>query len=258
MGLLNVTYKEIKMKKRMLSLLFFTSLLLTTNASGSMINFETVPNGTSADKLAISTQYATDYGVTFGLDTDGNGSIDETPHLEQVGSSDTGYGFVNNNLGQYDSAASGFESRLGNYFLRFGTSNFMSSPVPIFTISYSTPVNAASAEIWDIDGDTNNSEKWIVSALDNQRNIIDTILSPEHFTFGNESLDGKPWTWSFNHSPADISQITITFAGTKTSGIGLAFDNFSPSSAVPVPGAVWLLGSGLAGLAGIRTRKRKK
>ena len=29
-------------------------------------------------------------------------------------------------------------------------------------------------------------------------------------------------------------------------------------SAVPIPGAVWLLGSGLAGLAGIRTKRKKK
>ena len=32
----------------------------------------------------------------------------------------------------------------------------------------------------------------------------------------------------------------------------------SSTSPVPIPGSVWLLGTGLAGLAGIRTRRRKK
>ena len=33
---------------------------------------------------------------------------------------------------------------------------------------------------------------------------------------------------------------------------------WSSASPVPIPGAVWLLGPGLAGLAGIRTRRKKK
>jgi len=32
----------------------------------------------------------------------------------------------------------------------------------------------------------------------------------------------------------------------------------SSAPPVPIPGAVWLLGTGLAGLAGIRARRRKK
>ena len=246
--------------KKMLGILIVLSLTLSSNALGAIINFETVPGSSPADKVSISTQYESIYGVTFGLDTNGDGLADGgTPYLERTGSSDSHNAFINSSVGQADVESSGYEGRLGNYFLRLGTQSLLSTPVPSLLITYSTPVSAASAEIWDIDGnDGIYSEKWIITALDEQKNIIDTLESPEYFTYDSSTLDGKPWVWSFNHSSEDISCVAISFAGSKTSGIGLAFDNFSPSSAVPIPGAVWLLGSGIAGLAGTRIRRKKK
>ena len=94
--------------------LFFSSSLVNT-CQASLIDFETVPGGTPADQLAISTQYQAAYGVTFSLQDGG------TPYLEQTGTGDSGQGFWNAYLGTYDTESAGYEGQLGNYFLRFGT-----------------------------------------------------------------------------------------------------------------------------------------
>lgn len=41
---------------------------------------------------------------------------------------------------------------------------------------------------------------------------------------------------------------------TSTNGATIAIDNFGTPSAVPIPAAIWLLGSGLVGLVGLRRR----
>lgn len=238
-----------------LLLLFVFFLLPNANSATKIITFETVPGGSPSDKLAISSQYEALYGVTFSTSTGG------TPYLEKKGSADSGNGFYNDTRSNYDIAAVDYESILGDYYLRLGTQDFLSKPVPSLIISYSTPVSAASAQIWDIDASQSGFEQWIVKAYDSGNSLIETIISPVGLQPSDpNSLDGKPWKWSFDYGTNfDISSIEISVSneiGSKTSGIGLAFDNFSPSS-VPVPGGIWLLGSGLLGLVGIK-RYRKK
>jgi hypothetical protein len=219
-------------------------------AAPGVIDFETVPGGASADQLAISNQYQAGFGVSFSLSTGG------VPFLEQVGDSDAGRGFFNTGLGVYDAAAAGFTSQLGNYFLRIGTGSLQTAPMPQLIINYSTPVAAASAQIWDIDGNASGSEQWLVEALGSGGGVIDSVLSPLGTTEDALSLDGKPWTWSFDHgSSADIFALRLSFTGSKTGGIGLALDNFSPAAAVPEPSAwvMMLCGAGL--LAALRRRK---
>ncbi len=225
-------------------------------ANASVIDFETVPGGAPSDQHAISTQYQADYGVTFSLEGGG------TPYLEQTGASDSGHGFWNAEVSSYDIEASGYEGGLGNYFLRFGTTTFSNAPGPILIIDYDSPVSAASAQIWDIDAaSTGNSgyEAWKTTARDISGGVIDTIFSPIGISEAlPESLNAKPWTWSFDHTSNDIYSIAIEFDGTAAV-VGLAFDNFSPATAaVPVPAALWLFGSGLVGLAGIARRKKFK
>ncbi|MEM9398200.1 MAG: hypothetical protein AAF991_12015, partial [Pseudomonadota bacterium] len=67
-------------------------------------------------------------------------------------------------------------------------------------------------------------------------------------------LDGKPWLFGFD-GLSDIERIEISFTGSKTSGIGLAFNNFSPiqnveTAAVPIPATAALLALGLFGVTG--------
>jgi hypothetical protein len=69
-------------------------------------------------------------------------------------------------------------------------------------------------------------------------------------------LDGQPWVFSFSGLSAGIAKITIDFTGSKTAGIGLAFNNFNPTGAVPEP-AVWtlLMSAAAAGFTSIRRRR---
>jgi len=245
------------MKKFKITMFFLMVLLLslTVNATAALIDFETVPAGSPSDALAISNQYASSpYGVTFSWS-----GTTGTPYLEAVGD-DSYDGFLNNgdngNPG-WDIEATGYTGQLGNYFLRLGNGDLPGKDtVGTLTISYDNDVSAASAQIWDIDyAGSQGTEQWLVQAFDSKHNVVGSMLSPMG---DNMTLDGRPWTWSFDHGNTnDITSIDISFTGSKTTGIGLAFDNFqTDSSAVPIPGAVWLLGSGLLGLIGIRRKKK--
>jgi hypothetical protein len=211
------------------------------------IDFETVPGGLPADQLAITGQYRASYGVTFSL-SDGS-----APVLEELRGFDPGYGFSVGVL--RDVAAPGYESQLGHYFLRIGSGDAASAPLPDLLVSYDTPVAAASAQIWDIDGQIDATEQWRVDALDATGHVVDSLTSPSGMADDTSSLSGKPWNWSFDHGArADIAGVRIVFIGSKTTDIGLGFDQFSVSSPVPEPGSVALL----AGLAGLAYRGRRR
>ena len=137
----------------------------------------------------------------------------------------------------------GFEDLLGDFFIR------QSRPYKafgIFTILYDSdlPINAASGEIWDIDGGKKNTEQFLVEAY-NEDYLLESIKSP---LGKNQTVDGKPWAFGFS-GLTNITKIEISFIGTKTKGIGLAFNNFSPVqdrsalsvSAVPAPKTIYIL-----------------
>lgn len=202
-----------------------------------IIDFETLPGGVPSDDLSISTQYLADFGVTFGLDTNGDGFADpgQYPIMEAQGA-DGVDGFINDTLGIRDTAAPGFEGDLGHFFLR-GL-----APVPPIglVILYDSPVSAANGDIWDIDGSgSQGSEQWLVQGMG--QNYIDSgdltdVVATDLSPVGTDlTLDGKPWTFSLDSGSPVIYAIRITFVGTKTSGIGLAFDRFSPSLDDPSP-----------------------
>jgi hypothetical protein len=227
----------------------FLILCSFNTANAMVIDFETVPGSTPSDQLAISNQYQADYGVTFSLSNSG------TPHLEKTGGDDPGTGFEGSS--GLDTEDAEFAGLLGNYFLRLGTDALQSAPAPTLIITYDNAVSAASAQIWDIDGNAFGTEQWQITALDNGNQVIDTLLSPLGTEQGPTSLDGQPWTWSFDHESNDIYAIQIAFTGSKSETIGLALDNFSPATAaIPIPAAIWLFGSGLFGLIGISRRMK--
>jgi hypothetical protein len=265
----------------LLLFIFGNSLLLEKNAVGALIDFETsLANPNPADKQEITNQYsAMNFGgVTFSTPSG-------KPRLEAVGGpvtpnfpsppGDEFPGFINdanffstpNKVEPYeDTEAAGYVGQLGNFFLRLGVLPLLTdSPAPVLRIDYATPVSGAKAEIWDIDawddGSKVNTEQWLVLAFDQFGNVNDTITSPLGLEFDDSlgnSLDGKPWEWSFDHgTKADIYSIQIVWDSSakyaKTSGIGLAFDNFN-TTAVPIPAAIWLFGSGILGMVFIRRK----
>jgi hypothetical protein len=160
-----------------------------------------------------------------------------------------------------DTESAGFENGLGNFFLRNTTAlTFDAGAVnPVFSLLFGGKGAAmVSAEIWDIDGnDSQGTERWTLNAYDNGGVGIGEIVSPKGTTTADDtSLNGQPWEFTFSDIGA-ISRIDFNFTGSKTSGIGVAFDNLSVT-AVPLPASALLLLGGLGGLGGVSALRRRK
>jgi hypothetical protein len=71
-------------------------------------------------------------------------------------------------------------------------------------------------------------------------NASGTILASRISPLGTEPtvpLDGQPWVFSFTNLPSGVDKIRITYTGTRPA-VGLAFNNFSPTVAIPEPGSL--------------------
>ncbi len=193
-----------------------------------------LPDGSvPIDELAISGQYCESHGVTFGIDADGDGYADHglLPSLEATGPEDPDHAFLNDRLDLHDTAAKGYGLVLGDYFLEAEVRDGRNA----LLITYRHPVHEASGEVWDIDtSPTLGFEQWRVEALDSSRQEVDRDLSPRPKRL---ELDGRPWRFNLRaYPPSEIAAIRIRFVGNKPAGrLGLAFDNFSPCSASPLP-----------------------
>ncbi len=178
-----------------------------------IINFETIPGGSPADGMTISTQFQTTNGVTFSLEGGG------FPVLAEVGPPRTAFeGFMH----FPDQPAPGVNS--GRFFLT--DDGLVGGPPAPFIVGYSTPMANASGLILDIDG----TEAWRVEARNASGSVIDTV------GFGPDNLlDGSAVAWSFNHTNDDIDSVRLIYTGTSTAGVGVALDNFDQSSVVNTP-----------------------
>jgi hypothetical protein len=242
------------------------TLAVWSNSALAIIDFETAPGGGSpTDDGQILGPY-TDSGVqiTFGFDEDNNGSVETPATFERAGTfqgENPNIGFVGSDDGITtvpDTADTGFGGQLGNWFLRGST---FGTPFGRFVIQYSSsfPVTAAGGEIWDIDGQIplgSFTERYKVEAFDSANNSLAVQYSPVgSLTSTIAPLDGRPWVFSFS-GLSDIDRIDITFVGTKPEGIGLAFNNFYPTTApVPEPSALSI--SAMLGLTWFAVRKRR-
>ena len=183
-----------------------------TAAFAEVIDFESIPGGSPSDGLTISTQFLSTHGVTFSRGDGGS------PVLAQVGAPRTA--FQGYNL-LPDQPAPG--TNVGQFFLT--DDGVVSGPPSPLLIDYTTVVAAAGGVIIDIDG----QEEWTVEAFNDDGAIIGTvILGP------NNTLDGSATHWSFDFGTPVIKKISLSYTGAQTSGVGLAFDNFTPSSPVPI------------------------
>lgn len=214
--------------------------LLVSDVKAGLIDFETTASGgMPSDNATIEFTdlfMAGSVAVRFGFDTDFDGVLDTKAVFEEVGNVDTNgdTGFARPSSAR-DTAADGYTDQLGNFFLRQYDPY---TPFGVFIILYDSlnPVTEASGEIWDIDGRNRATERFLVKAF-NGATLLDSIESP---LGNNKNLDGKPWGFGFS-GLSNITKLEITFTGTKTRGIGLAFNNFSPvedispSANVPEP-----------------------
>jgi hypothetical protein len=236
------------------------TMFCSAQVPASVIDFETTPAGlTPMDDSFLSS--GTPYNipglqVSFGFDTDSNGSIDSDGRFEQTGTYQGEPISAFQGSSGADTPDPGFAAQLGNWFLQSPTPG---SQFGRFAIQYSStfPVTAASGEIWDIDGNqtTGVTEQYTIQAFDSSSSLLSTIVSPTGtLDTASAPLDGEPWVFTFS-GLSNIDHIVITFTGTKTSGIGLAFNNFYPTTAVPEPSTV-LLGLIGAAIVGYWSRRR--
>jgi hypothetical protein len=239
------------------------ALLAATPARGALIDFETTPSGSSSsnDLVLLSTSPYTFPGlqIFFGFDSNSDGTVDSNAVFEHVGvdpSEPPDGGFSGSTPPMIDTPDASDAPFLGQYFLRSPVSG---SDFGKFIITYSStsPVAAASGEIWDIDGtqvpgDVNpgDTEEYTLTAYDVLNNPT-TIVSPLGvLATPYAPLDGKRWIFSFSGITAGIARIEIDFTGSKPAGIGLAFNNFDPTNAaVPEPGSALLVAIGIVATA---------
>jgi hypothetical protein len=196
-------------------------LVISPATQGQTIDFEKVPGiAVPIDGMSISNQFQGIFGVSFSLEGGG------FPVLAKVGAPLTAFS------GPTGEDGPATNQNAGSFFLTDDGQTGLAPPALI--ISYGQPVAAASGVIIDIDSNPalGGAERWRVEAR-NATNVLleSTLLAPNSFNGG----DGKATPWSFARTTNDIYFVRVVYAGDKTNGIGLAFDNFSPS--LPVEAA---------------------
>lgn len=266
-------------------ILLTSSLALAPLASFGIIDFET---GFTSDNIDVSSniftsgasqiQFSFTSGNPIVEDSNNNGfrtsGTVESDSKPGFGPQDN-LGFITANDGlpsvdSTDTTALGYSGStwaqpsgsgpdLGNYFLRGPSlSNFGT-----FVISYvnGTSSNALSFQIWDIDGTgTSGTEEYVAEFFEDDGfggyNSLGTVTTPEYSNADvGTSLDGLPYLVAFDAGTDEITRVEITFTGTKTNNIGLAFDNFDPEN-IPEPSFyAAIFGVGALGVAWLRRRR---
>lgn len=237
-----------KSMKYLVALVGAVALFASAQASATLINFENGPSKGLVDNDAVTNQYMSE-GVTFTgafLEATGDSSLPPPDTNPQA--------FFNDVTGKWDDPAA---PGLGNWFLRSAGEVSSRGGMGVYlTVVYATPVTAASGQIWDIDGSASDTEQWSVNAYAGGI-LVASVMSPLGNTKDDTSLNGKPWTFDLP-STTPFDRIEFEFIGSKTRGVGLAFDNFNTSAlSVPEPAALGMFGLGalLIGLfAGLRRR----
>jgi hypothetical protein len=123
---------------------------------------------------------------------------------------------------------------MGSFMLRKPTS-INNGPLPgPFIAAYDTTqiITQFSGEIWDIDA----TDQWRVDALNSANQVLASRTSPTFGNTGPNSLDSLPWQFQFTNLPLGVKSVRLTYLGVNSNGVGLSFNNFSPTFAVPLLG----------------------
>jgi hypothetical protein len=235
-------------------------------ARAELISFATTPAGlTPIDNAVLDAPYLIPGGAArMFFDTNRDNQYtpgtDRLALFEAAGGKDAGNAF-DSRYGK-DTAAPGFESQLGSFFLRQAGG---APPAP-FVVAFDTTrtISGLSGVIWDIDGVTaKQSEQWLVEVLDASGNVLASELSPLGTSITG-SLNGRPWMFSFTGLPAGVTTLRLTFVGGKTKGVGFGFSDFGVifaglrSLSVPEPGSLVLVGLGSLSLLVCTVRRSRR
>ena len=236
-------------------IVFCSGILIGSTAFAELVDFENAASF-GGDDATITNDYFASYGLSVSA-VAGNSKADASSAVltfEAAGRDGTD-GFWSATPSGRDEAISG---DLGNYLVKAGGGDLAYNKSKYFNMSlqYDNATSAASGEVWDIDG----KEQYKVTALDANGNAIASLTSPVG------SLDGEPWTWSFDMGDeASIAQIDVEFVSTQSTLRGFAFDNFNSTQAnpeatahaAPIPHAFSMGAACLIGLVANRSRRRK-
>lgn len=253
------------------------SVAVTFGAQAASIDFEpgSFPGGPGfhpGDNAPITDEYLASLGIRFSMPV----GLGDVPTLEKVGENDAIRGFLSTvptpfsedrpRSGGLDQNGNPYTSDLGEYFLRAGSPQQQTGDVRLI-IEYLNGVTQASGEVWDIDAGAGGTQRFrVVAMLDNGDQLVS--ISPIGIDQGSPaSLDSRPWLWGFT-APAGrtIEKIAVNFVesdpNAKTSGVGLAFDNFffdtnTVTTDPPVPAPNAALGGLVLGALGITRRRRR-
>jgi uncharacterized protein YuzE len=95
-------------------------------------------------------------------------------------------------------------------------------------------------------------------------NSVEFYLADFRFADNEQDYIVDEWTWVDLSSLGNVIGLEFEIESSDVGAYGIntpgyfAMDNLNAVSAVPVPAAVWLLGSGLLGLIGMRRKKHSK
>ncbi len=200
-------------------------------AAGQVADFETRPDGstpTDDSPLGLTETYIVGSAVfTLGADESGD-NIADAPLIFEAAGDDGTDGFVRFDGQLGDTTQPGFESLLGDWFLR----TELGAKAPRLVVDYEFAVDSASGEIWDLDGRSNGTvEQWQITGYDEAGAVVAQTLSPMGIDPSNP-FDGEPWP--FLLMGEGIRKIVIEYVGTAVS-VGVAFNNFRADSAIPGP-----------------------
>lgn len=207
-------------------------------ASAQKITFEELPDGSpTLDQQFICDEYAV-LGVRFELVDRASGEPIGCPRIARFGPPENAF------EGCFSSDTPRPGQSTGSALLTDGTSVGVEGDL---LVRYDPPVSYASGAILDVDCRTNGGppcEQWTITARDAAGATLATRVldappgaqNPECVSPGAGPGDSMAFGWSFDLPGQAIASILFRYTGTATN-VGLAFDDFSPSSTsgLPVP-----------------------